>query len=213
MQELSIGELEALVLKACRGAGYSWGLSQDAGRAASWLAVRGLPSADLFAAFLHQIDATDPIAIAPRGLSPKVNDDSPRCPIATGALISDYGLSVDESINVGSVYAPAILIPFVASCAKTAGIGLCMRCDRTETTFCSDGQLISSAEEIDAFTVATVSITRLDAPDELPVQAEHRRALVAETKLQILESLAHRTYVEASDQSRSGAGAGLTDND
>ena len=39
---LSQNEIEQLCLKAARGAGMSWGLAEEAGFAAAWLAMRGL---------------------------------------------------------------------------------------------------------------------------------------------------------------------------
>ena len=39
---LSQNEIESLCIKAARGAGYSWGLAEQAGFAAGWLAARGL---------------------------------------------------------------------------------------------------------------------------------------------------------------------------
>ena len=65
MTELSIGELDSLVLKAYRGAGFSWGLSQDAGRAAAWMAMRGLPAAECFAELLQQTDGLEHSALTP----------------------------------------------------------------------------------------------------------------------------------------------------
>ena len=59
MTELSIGELDSLVFKAYRGAGFSWGMAQEAGFAASWLARHGLPAASYFDILLRQIDGQD----------------------------------------------------------------------------------------------------------------------------------------------------------
>ena len=39
----SLNELDAMARKAARGAGYSWGLAEEAGRATRWLAAAGLP--------------------------------------------------------------------------------------------------------------------------------------------------------------------------
>ena len=43
---LALSELRALIIKAARGAGLSWGMAEEAGWAAEWLARRGLPAAD-----------------------------------------------------------------------------------------------------------------------------------------------------------------------
>ncbi len=217
-KELSIGELEALVLKACRGAGYSWGLSQEAGRAAAWLAIRGLPSADLFAFYLSQINGVDPVSLTPSGLNIDVTDNArPQCPVMTGALLSDYGKLAGTNVDTGPIYSPAIILPFVAYCAKSAKTGMCMNINGAEVWLNGDGELTSLPPDYDQiFDLNRPSIVRiacLDECDGVPVTSESRRAVVSESRLQTLETLAHLTYVPASDQSRSGAGAGLTDND
>jgi len=65
MPQLSFGELDALVLKAYRGAGFSWGMAQEAGRAASWLAQKGLPAGFYYSLLLQQIDAVDSQSLTP----------------------------------------------------------------------------------------------------------------------------------------------------
>lgn len=217
-KELSIGELEALVLKACRGAGYSWGLSQEAGRAAAWLAIRGLPSADLFAFYLSQINGVNPESLMPTGLNTLLTDNArPRCPVMTGALISDHGKVAGTNIETGPVFSPAIILPFVAGCAKSAKTGLSVKVDGVEVWLNGAGELTSLPQDYDQFFdlnySSIVNIACLDECDGVPVTIESRRAVVSESQLQKLETLAYLTYVPASDQSRSGAGAGLTDND
>ena len=48
----SLGEAEALAIKAARGAGLPWGLAEEAGAALRWLEGRGLPGADALAQLL-----------------------------------------------------------------------------------------------------------------------------------------------------------------
>lgn len=40
---VSLNEIESTAVKAARRAGYGWGLAEEAGRSARWLAMRGLP--------------------------------------------------------------------------------------------------------------------------------------------------------------------------
>ena len=39
---LSLGEISFVVFKAARGAGFAWGLAEEAGHAARWLTTQGL---------------------------------------------------------------------------------------------------------------------------------------------------------------------------
>jgi len=43
--DLSLSELEALALKAAKGAGFSWGIAAEAGKACRWLHTYGLDGA------------------------------------------------------------------------------------------------------------------------------------------------------------------------
>ncbi|HAV08825.1 MAG TPA: hypothetical protein DEF12_15325 [Rhodobacteraceae bacterium] len=43
----ALGEIETLCRKAARGAGHSWGVAEEAGRAARWLCAHGFKGAEL----------------------------------------------------------------------------------------------------------------------------------------------------------------------
>ncbi|MEO0362061.1 MAG: DUF3726 domain-containing protein [Pseudomonadota bacterium] len=75
-RDLSLGEAEALIANAARGAGYPWGLAAEAGAAARRLIASGAPGAELFAAFLTSV-AEDGIGA--------------RCPLREGLHAADLG--------------------------------------------------------------------------------------------------------------------------
>jgi len=204
MTELSIGELDSLVLKAYRGSGFSWGLSQEAGRAAAWMAMHGLPAAKCFTELLQKTDGLERTALTPETNTGNWSNftslvcpagNSGCCPVIAGTMLSDFGWTVGSKLRLSSVYSPLILIPFVSFCAKSARTALRVSIDEVSIYLTADGQLVSTSSECEL--VAPVA----------------RRAAISGDALERLEALAHRTYVPASDQSRSGAGAGLTDND
>ena len=240
MTELSIGELDSLVLKAYRGAGFSWGLSQDAGRAAAWMAMRGLPAAECFAELLQQTDGLEHsaltpvisdgnwnnVSVPPGSVTSSANspahtlhsalDKRPICcPVIAGSILSDFGWSTDRELIRCTVYSPLILIPFVSLCAETSGTALSV-CIRDESiNLMANGQLTSGFSECGFSTHEKVSVCEwkeASAGNELAAPRE-RRATISDVAMERLETLAHRTYVPATELSRSGAGAGLTDND
>lgn len=229
MTELSIGEIDSLVLKAYRGAGFSWGLSQEAGRAAAWMAMRGLPAAKCFAELLQQTDGLEHATLTPE--IPDGNWSNVRslgipscgsafCPIIVGTMLSDFGWISGGELTLGSVYSSLIMIPFVSACAESAGIALCVNVGEESFLLMANGQLASGFSDY-GFTnyafnkPATVIVSAWKSADERTefVAPLLRRVPIADAAMAQLESLAHRTYVPASEQSRSGAGAGLTDND
>jgi len=116
----SIGEVESLVLKAYRGAGFSWGSAQEAGKAAGWLASRGVAALDVFARLLAEIDDLTHEAVSPditHSQWPQVwtSTEAMLCPVATGILLGDLSATLDSSttIQMRSVLAPVVLVPFV----------------------------------------------------------------------------------------------------
>lgn len=89
--DFSLGEFQALALKALRGAGYSWGQAEDGARAARALAAADLPAG---AALCALLDA-----------APTAGE----CPVCQGCALSD-----DPERAAGasiSVVAPILLLP------------------------------------------------------------------------------------------------------
>jgi hypothetical protein len=80
MIELSRNEVEALAAKASRGAGYSWGLADDIGRAARLLAGEG---ADWSASLLALLER------APGLAPPGAREGAPLCPVRMAAYLND----------------------------------------------------------------------------------------------------------------------------
>jgi len=88
----SLNEIESLAKKATRGAGRSWGLAEEAGKATRWLCAAGLPGAEALAALLERTDGT-----AHADLSPALSGDrwqargGTLCPLIAGAALYLYG--------------------------------------------------------------------------------------------------------------------------
>ena len=106
---LSLGELEALCLKAARGAGHSWGMAQEAGRAVRWLEARGLEGAMALADLLETTDG----AIGGKN-----------CALTQGARLSDQQPVAHQEIDVVS---PLLLRPFLAGHAELKKVGSVMQ--------------------------------------------------------------------------------------
>ncbi len=223
----AIGEVESLVLKAYRGAGFSWGMAQEAGKAAAWLTAKRLPALDAFAALLNQIADLTHEQLSPNIKSSSwperwVGSSTLLCPVVCGAFLSDLGPAVVEkesTVTLTSVASPLILLPFVA----TLGVPLTLRMTNAEVSV--DGDVIAP------FPVYETVAGKLDVVLQLAVQ---RAASIGDkteqagrgsdislmrgtgnvASIKLLQALAHQTYVPATQESReSGAGAGLSDND
>ena len=215
----SQNEIEQLCLKAARGAGMSWGLAEEAGFAAAWLAMRGLDGPGILllqlqGAMGHAWHEICPV-VAP-GRFQAVNGGS-LCPIALGSALCDHaGLpqtAMDETaLRIGPVNHPVLLLPFLADLASIRGC--CVRLDWPRGTV-----LVTADGRMSGDTAILAKETRLDAklsvqitaPVEPPAPCEPLY-LPAET-LSGLNAFALRTTVPASEASRAGAGAAVGDND
>ncbi|MBI1416250.1 MAG: DUF3726 domain-containing protein [Limimaricola sp.] len=200
----SLNEVEALARKAARGAGLSWGLAEEAGRATRWLIAHGLPGAEVLSAALTRLDGLPHDAVAPLdGWQAR----DVLCPITTGAALADLGAAGGGDLRLGPVAGPLLLLPFIAPHVVTLswdGVRLGMRDEAVILGGAPDGVRAAIAQSVRIET----------GPAEgraLPLQ--DRAELDAET-VSRLDAFAQRTYAPATEASRiAGAGAGLADND
>lgn len=213
---LSGPEIEALSLKAARGAGLSWGMAEEAGFAATWLEVRGMGGA---AALLAQLDLcreSDLALLAPaidhriwRAMGPHL------CPLAVGTTLSDFrGLEQADvtagPLSIENVAHPLLLLPFVHALATAIGTAVHLTSAGGTCAVDPDGtvsgDLSACAERCDLIlSIKAVSLN--------PITPPKTPCIIDKDTLRHLQDYAMRTTVPASDASRAGAGASTTDND
>ncbi|HRD75342.1 MAG TPA: DUF3726 domain-containing protein [Hyphomicrobiaceae bacterium] len=198
---VSFNEIEGTVLKAARGAGYPWGLAEEASRAARFLAASGLPWLETAAAAFSEA--------AVRAIG---GDNWQLNPIAAAAWYADFGGAKGGAFSGARMLAPVWFAGVLA--VGTGRIGEAMAIswighDRPAKLVIWRGALVS-AEGALAATEATTFECRVVGPAVAAVTDCH----VDERRWAALQALEKNTYVPASDHSRiAGAGAGLVDND
>lgn len=216
---LSFNEIEGAAYKAARGAGFAWGLAEEAGYAARWLAERGI---DWLPAFLEACEAQETqrggeVSVSGRRVRPGGSGSS-LCPILVGAWLADEGVASD-GLEILDLRQPVLLLPFLDLASRRSGpiaaSVLPASGQPAQTLRVCSGRLRADPLRLLDPTVATViveiatgarveaNVARLSRPRPLDMGCIAR-----------LNAYEHRTYVPASDRSRlAGAGAGLTDND
>ncbi|MBP5856601.1 DUF3726 domain-containing protein [Marivibrio halodurans] len=228
MLAASLNEIEAVARKAARGAGMSWGLAEEAGKAARWLALHDQPGLAALVDLLEWRDGRAHETLRPHETT---GADGARlwqaaggalCPVAAGTALVDFAFDLrraDASIRLHIVRTPLLLLPFIARAAAEEGRRFEMTCgapggDPAITQLSPDGptgplpRLPGEADIL--IRPATDGGTR----SERATPRIARGVAVDRRVWARAERLAHRTYVPASDGSRlSGAGAGLSDND
>ena len=205
---LSLSEVEALCRKAARGAGLSWGLADEAGRACRWLASHDLPGAMAMADHLERIGTASGPAI--RGTD--WSCDGALCPVRAGAGLCDHadGISGEPGLTLHNLRFPLLLLPFADEAARHLGRQIRL----TSAGFSARlGRERPACDGTPPDTIAQLScaVTRDAVAPAKPAQT---RADLAPALYKRLDALAQRTYAPATEASRlAGAGAGLTDND
>ncbi len=199
MIDASLNEVDALAAKAARGAGLPWGLCEETGKAARWLAGNGFEWAPSLLALLSAPD-----------------EQQVASPLLAGTHLADLGA---QTQSIGPIAQPLWLLPFVARIAATNGQAIRVTWDGIMIdVWPFGGTMMGMQDALFRAKVPIVNLTPVQAGtgDELQAVAFDRamRSSIRLESWQALEVWGARTYVPASEQSRSkGAGAGVTDND
>ncbi|EDM71619.1 hypothetical protein RAZWK3B_19741 [Roseobacter sp. AzwK-3b] len=214
----SLNEIEALSRKAARGAGLSWGLAEEAGKAARWLVAQGLPGPQVLADLLTRNDGTTYETLCPH------DEDEGRwtarggtlCPLISGAALCDHAsrLAAGEALHLGRTASPMLLLPYLDAAARMAGRSVTVSWEGVSVT-------CGAADDIPDGMTDALSTTMVDAVSILPgalcdteTPSPTARADIPEATARQLDAFAQRTYAPETETSRlAGAGAGLTDND
>lgn len=193
MIDLSLNEVETLSTKAARGAGFSWGLAEDIGRAARRIAVEDDNWGPALLSLFEDAQSFAPPEPARakrwREGAADVSDGRLLCPIRTAALLLDDPLPASALpltiIDVGlPVWVDAMLRRSAMRVARPAP-PLTPRADVAIEDRAGIAQPVSG-----------------------------RRGAIDERTLAALNSFAARTYVPESERSRvRGAGGGRVDDE
>ena len=222
----SLSEIEALSKKAARGAGFGWGMADEAAKATRWLCKHDFDGCQALVNLLELMGGiggdrvTQPLETLPSDISQWTTECL--CPIALGTYLSDrsdllidYVNECGGEIKIGRVVEPMLLIFFLSVIARK--IGVTVHTHWSDTVVRTDGRTVGMRKKPQAsgsglriwFSSST------SAPDaDLSAKRLQDRANPSTAVMQALDTLAGRTYAPESEQSRqTGAGAGLVDND
>lgn len=213
---VSLAEIDAMGRKAAQGAGFSWGMAEEAGRAARWLAAYGLPGPETLAMVLEAVDGAVG-RYAPRVEAPRWRSEAgPVCPIAAGAALSDRAEAIagGARFDLAPVLSPLMVVPFLCRAARDLDCTIAMMGDRFRLAATPSGPACPAWSELPAGGDWGLSIACATTVPCRPLSAGSAARAVPVALWRTLDRFAQRTYVPASDVSRRvGAGAGLRDLD
>ncbi len=213
----SLNEVEAMGKRAARGAGLPWGLAEEAGKAARWLTVRGLPGVQQLADILTRNDKRDYADLAPQDVDGIWQAPAGRlCPLITGAALCDRATEIAKGhlMELGKTAQPLLLVPYVAGAAKLTGAAITIAWDDVAVTLFSDGERIDGDHRSLAARSTARVLCRLADQMTGPTKEVHEPVVPVDAATwNQLAAFAQRTFAPATEASRlAGAGAGLSDN-
>ena len=195
--DMAHSELRTLVAKAARGAGLHWGLAEEAGWAAEWLARRGMPAADWATVWLDAVLAGRPD------------------PLQAGVMLADRlasGDALPASVALpGDVPTPGYLLPFLHRIALGHGAIEVVAKGTFAALVAPDGAVALGpawGERAEGWHLRVAASRPLPPAPQMAA-----RVRVSPSVVECLEGLSLRTTVPPSDASRRDAGSATTDND
>lgn len=213
----SLNEIEAMGKRAARGAGLTWGLAEEAGKAARWLAAYGLPGSEKMADILTRNDGKSYDDLAPVSVRGVWRAPSGwLCPLVSGAALCDRaaGIAEGHAIEFGPISQPLLLAPYAAAATELTNTAVELSWAGVVMVFTAEGVSIDGEH---------AAVMARSADGARCRRAEHTvvvspadtvgRSVDAECWSR-LNTFAQRTYAPATEASRRvGAGAGLMDTD
>jgi hypothetical protein len=213
---ITLAEIESYLRKAARASGLDWGIAEEAGKAARWLAAFGLPGPELMLAHLQQLAGKDYRQFIPDcARDPWQAPGGLLCPVITGAALADRSAQLlgGHVFRLTTTAYPLLL---------AATVGQAARCHRRVFTTAWAGVRVSCFEnglsiegdraDLQLARVDSVScrLDELRKPQQLPSTLAYA---IDSAVFEQIDALALQTYAPATEASRAGAGPSLTDND
>lgn len=206
----SLAEIEALSRKATRGSGLDWGLADEAGKAARWLASVGLPGPKMLNRLLERNDGKSFTALCPIETTGVWQASSGELsPLIAGASLVDRAeqLSTPQGIRLGKVSLPMLILPFVARAASLTDRAIEVNWPGVRIV-CHRASIAIEAEKgaLAADLVDSVLVRPAQFFAGILTVVSNASAFVDLDTWTSLTRMAHRTLVPASEASRAGAG-------
>lgn len=215
-RKITLAEIEFYLRKAARAIQLDWGICEEAGKAARWLAAFDFPGPELLLQHLKHIEAEDY-----RNYIPDCNQSVWQasggliCPVIGGAALADRSVQMLEGkvLELSGVAFPLLL---------AATVGQAARCHQTVFTTswagvsvsCHENGISIEGDRNDLLVEKTDSVSCRQSTTSTPQQLPSTLSYSIDSDIWgQIDALAFLTYAPATDESRAGAGAGLTDND
>ena len=202
---ISFSEIETTTKRASKAAGFSWGVAEEIGKSIRSLELFGLPGIINLSQYLKKIKKKHPTKITKIEKENKT-DDKELCPIYSGVAFLDRCLELEKlkSLKFYSVSYPLLMLPFISRASEIMSKKILVQFDNSSFLLNFDKSIFSKNIEKQAQPQAKV----------VNIEFIENKNSFSEQDWKELYKLSEETFVDESDSlKKTGAGAGLTDND
>ena len=212
----TLAEIESSLRKAARAVGLDWGIAEEAGKAARWLAAFDLPGAEITLAHLQQLDGKVYQHYKPTNLDEIWQAEGDYlCPIITGAALADRSEQMlsGRQFRLAQTAWPLLLAATIGQAARYHRTAFTTSWARV-TVSCYENGIRIEGNLDDLLLASAESVKCTQSIHSNPQSLPSTMACEIDNKVwEDIDKLAFMTYAPATEESRAGAGAGLTDND
>ena len=201
----SLSEIDTTSKRATRGAGFSWGISEEIGKNMRLLELFGLSGIKNLNKYLKDYKKKQFQKIA---LISEINETkkNPFCPIILGTNFIDQVNLLDKKniIKIINVAFPILFLPFVSRASEVIGKRIFLKIDEKEFLLNLNQSIYSNYLKNEI----------LEKCNSISINFIENNNSFNENEWKELYKLSEDTFVEETESLKiGGAGAGLTDND
>jgi len=201
----SLSEIDTVSKRASRAAGFSWGIAEEVGKNIRMLEMFGLPGIKNLNDFYKSKKKNrfeNLNLITKENISASVQF----CPIIAGTSFLDQIKSLENlnEVKFEKIAYPLLFLPFVSRASEVIGKRLFLKFDDKEFLLNFNNNIYSNFLKNEVIKIAK----------NVSVKFEENSDLFQQKEWEELYKFSENTFVKESDSlKKSGAGAGLTDND
>jgi hypothetical protein len=202
---ITFSEIETTVKRASKAAGFSWGIAEEIGKSIMSLELFGLPGIINLNHYLKKIKKKHPKKITKIEKKNKT-DDKELCPIYSGVAFLDRCLELEKlkSLKFYNVSYPLLMLPFISRASEIMSKKILVQFDNSSFLLNFDKSIFSKNIKKQVHSQAKV----------VNIEFIENKNSFSEQDWKQLYKLSEETFVDESDSlKKTGAGAGLTDND
>ena len=201
----SFSEIDTTSKRASKAAGFSWGVAEEIGKSIRSLELFGLPGIINLNLYLKKIKKNHP-----EKLNKIDKENKPQnkelCPIYCGVAFLDQCKQLENLVFIKfyNVNYPLLILPFISRASEILGKKILVQFNNTSFLTNFNKSILSKSTDKTASPFA----------NEISIEFLENKNSFSDQDWNELYKLSEETFVEESDSlKKSGAGAGLTDND